>query len=590
MPSRAIKPAPPASIRQPYLQRTPVFVGRPPRRAALRISLLYALFGSLWIIFSDTIIELFVNQSTIHHYHLQTIKGWLFVAVTAILLYLLIRRTVESFHRTEAARSESEDRLKLLIERAPDYAIFTLDAAGNVTSWNRGAQQITDWRESEIVGQHIQSFYTPEDVAGNVPQNDLDRARADGFVETESVRIRQDGTQFWAHMHITAVRGSGSLGSGFLVVLRDVTERRRVQDALRQVNQTLATVIENSPLAIITLDLNGNVGSWNLAAQRLFQFTPQETIGKPLPVIPPERIEHFRENNRLVNSGQRLEAIDVVGQRKDRSRFDVSAWAAPLYDPRGKIVGNVRLYADISERKRWENEIKQLNELLERRVAQRTAMLEEANEELQAFSYTVSHDLQVPLRSLQSIATDLLSAHSQTLDETGQSDALRIVGAAARMQRQIEDLLEYSRLARQDLHLEAVSLILIVHELIGRLERDPACHNAQFVVQEPLGWVKAHALTLQYVILNLLVNGCTHVEEGVRPAIHISAENKGPVIRLWIADNAVGIDGANAEKLFQSPGLGLSLVRRGIERMGGAVGVESAATGSRFWIELPRAD
>jgi signal transduction histidine kinase len=198
------------------------------------------------------------------------------------------------------------------------------------------------------------------------------------------------------------------------------------------------------------------------------------------------------------------------------------------------------------------------------------------------------------------MAKDLLMTQAQRLDECGNTDALRIVGAAARMERQIEDLLEYSRLSRGELRLEPVSLVLIVHELIGRLERDPAYASAQFVVQEPLGWVKAHPLTLQYVILNLLVNAVTHIAADVRPSIHISTIDRRGTVRLLIEDNSQNQVAQELEQLHEplkngtrggEARLGLTLVRRGIERMGGTVGVEpSPSGGSRFWIELPRGD
>ncbi len=516
------------------------------------------------------------------------------------MVYVLIRRTVTAFRVTEAARHESENQLKLLVERARDYAIFTLDNDGNVTSWNRGAQQITDWTESEILGQPLKVFYTGEDIAAEVPAKELDHARAQGYAEAEAPRARQDGTHFWANFHITALKGDHEQTRGFLVVLRDVTERRRAQDALRQVNHTLTTVIDNSPLAIVTLDLSGQVVSWNAAAERLFGWKHADVLGKPLPAVPANRAALFEENNQKLMRGERLEGMEVPGLRADGTLVDVAVWAAPLIDFRGAIVGNVRLYADISERKRWEKELKEFNEMLERRVAERTAMLEEANEELQAFSFTVSHDLRLPLRSLQAIAKDLLMTQAERLNEDGNTDALRIVGAAARMERQIEDLLEYSRLSRGELRLEPVSLVLILHELIGRLERDPAFASAQFVVQEPLGWVKAHALTLQYVILNLLVNAVTHVGHNVRPSIHISTRDGSDTLRFYIEDNSTNQAAEEMEHLREplktgaratEARLGLTLVRRGIERMGGTVGVEpSESGGSRFWIQLPRGD
>ena len=189
----------------------------------------------------------------------------------------------------------------------------------------------------------------------------------------------------------------------------------------------------------------------------------------------------------------------------------MSLWTAPLLEPDGSIGGSLGIFADLSDRKRAEEQVRQLNDSLEKRVKDRTARLEEANEELQAFSYTVSHDLRIPLRSLQQLAHDLLDHHGTQLDEEATTDALRIVGAAARMEQQIDDLLEFSRVSRSDLATEPLSLILVVYELLGRLQRDPEFRNAQVSVQEPLGWVMGHRLTLQQVILNLLTNAITFV-------------------------------------------------------------------------------
>jgi len=183
------------------------------------------------------------------------------------------------------------------------------------------------------------------------------------------------------------------------------------------------------------------------------------------------------------------------------------------------------------------------------------------------------------------------------------SAALRLVGAAARMERQIEDLLEYSRASRSELQLEPVSLVLIVHELIGRVQRDPTLRNAQIVVQEPLGWVLANRITLQQVILNLLVNAITFVRAGVQPIVNISASEHDGKVRLCVEDNGIGISQEDRERVFHIferlpaaesyPGLGvgLTVTRRGIERMGGTISIESSTTGgSRFCIELQHAD
>jgi len=171
------------------------------------------------------------------------------------------------------------------------------------------------------------------------------------------------------------------------------------------------------------------------------------------------------------------------------------------------------------------------------------------------------------------------------------------------MESQIDDLLEYSRVSRSELYTEPISLVLIVYELLGRLDRDLKSRKAEVLVQEPLGWVMAHRLTLQQVVLNLLMNAITFVAPGTRPAVEISSTEKNGMISLRIGDNGIGIDSSDRERVFQlferlpaaerypGIGVGLAVVRRGVERMGGKITVEAAPGGGTiFCIELPKAE
>ncbi len=576
---------------------------RPPRIAAIKIALIYAIVGSAWIFFSDELVDRRISDEFADHFHVQTVKGCFFILMTAVMIYLLVRRTLTAARVSERARRESEAGTKLLVERVRDYAIFTLDEKGNIKTWNRGAQQITDWREEDVLGQNHQVFYpAPEQEAGK-PKQDLEAARSEGWFEEEAIRIRQDGTEFWAHSQLTALRDEAGAPTGFLSVIRDVTESRRAQDALQQMNYTLAAVIDASPLAIVTLDVQANVRSWNPAAEQMFGWKTQEVLGQPMPIIPESEREAFEKTNKALLAGERIESIELLRQHKDGAMLELSMWTAPLRDAGGGIIGTVRLFADISERKYAEEQIRQLNETLERRVIERTAQLEEVNEELQAFSYTVSHDLRSPLRSLQQLARALLESQSERLDDQGKSDAVRVIGASARMERLIDDLLEFSRVSRGQIRVEPISLVLVIHELLGRLERDPSFHDAQVVVQEPLGWVMAHRVILQQVILNLLVNAVTFVAPGVRPAVRIRSEAYNGNIRLWIEDNGIGISQEDQDRIFHAferlpaaekypgSGVGLTVARHGIERMGGHVGfVSGTGTGTYFWIELPKVE
>jgi PAS domain S-box-containing protein len=582
---------------------------RPPRRAALRITLSYILFGAAWILFSDWVLAYLVSPQHARLWHLQTVKGWVFIAVTAILLYVLIRRAYTALRISAQQQRETKHVTSLLVERVRDYAFFTLDDAGKVNCWNRGAEQLTQWSEAEISGRPLSVLYPPEGgehASGDADERagrDLDLARMRGWAEEEAQRVRRDGSRFWASTQLIALRDESDRPAGFICVLRDISERRRNQQALRAVNQTLRTIIDSSPLAIVTLDERGDVTSWNAAAEQMFGYSSLEVVGKPLPMVPPDRRSTLDENNRKLMAGQRLAAMEVVGLRKSGERIEVGLWAAPLTDERGRVAGTLRLYADISARKHAEEEVRQLNIHLEHRVRERTARLEETNEELQAFSYTVSHDLRQPLRSLQQLAKGLLENKTEALDEQTRGDTARIVGAAARMDRQIADLLEYSRVSRSELKSEPVSLVLIIHEMLGRLERDPAFKDARITVREPLGWVLAHRLTLQRVIFNVLTNAITFVAPGKSPSVTIWSEQTDQIVRLCIQDNGIGIDIEDRERIFQvferlpaadhypGIGVGLTVARRGVQRMGGTITYAPApGGGTLFTIELPRAE
>ena len=269
------------------------------------------------------------------------------------------------------------------------------------------------------------------------------------------------------------------------------------------------------------------------------------------------------------------------------------------------------------------------------RQAERMArQLAETNVELESFAYSVSHDLRAPLRAMQGFAEALLEDYGDRLDEVGQDYANRIVRATQRMDELIEDLLAYSWLGRVDVRLRTVSLGAVVAEALVPLETEIAQAEAVVVVEEPLPAVLAHHSTLVQVVTNLLTNAIKFVEPGVQPHVRIwaamsrgagepgetgrpGAEEMGRPgdreqlsvpeseiqnlnwIRLWVEDNGIGIAPEHRERVFRvferlhgietypGTGIGLAIVRKGVERMGGRVGIESEiGQGSRFWVEL----
>jgi signal transduction histidine kinase len=255
-----------------------------------------------------------------------------------------------------------------------------------------------------------------------------------------------------------------------------------------------------------------------------------------------------------------------------------------------------RLLAALTEAQRH---LQMHAETLDQRVRERTASLEETNNHLEAFCYTIAHDLRGPLRAQHSFAQALLDEYGARLEDEGRDYAQRIKSAAERLENLVDDLLDYSRISRADIHRNQVNLHKIVSEVCGEMSFPITEASARVEIQPFDFEVWGHEVTLRIAITNLISNALKFKKPDRPPFIQISAEPRGENIRLWIADHGIGIAPEYFEQIFgvfhrlhkagQYPGtgVGLAIVRKAVERMGGRAGVEAEpGVGSRFWIEL----
>ena len=378
---------------------------------------------------------------------------------------------------------------------------------------------------------------------------------------------------------------------------------RAQQLAREELAERLAAIVESSDDAIVGKDLEGTITSWNPGAERIFGYPAREAIGRPITlIIPSERLAEEDLVLARLRRGERTDHFDTIRQTKDGRLIDVSVTVSPIRAAGGAVIGASKIARDITERKRAEAELKQLYETLEERVAERTQQLAEINAELDAFGYTVSHDLRAPLRAMDGFAKALAEDYGDTLGPRGRDYAGRIVQAAQRMDLLIQDLLAYSRLSREELRPQPLDLGDVVRDALQTLEADIRARSASIDVVEPLGPVMAHRETLRNVLTNLLSNAIKFVTPGIGPRVRVWSESRDRVARLWVEDNGIGIDPRYQAGIFRvferlhgvevypGTGIGLAIVRRGTERMGGRAGVQSTAgAGARFWIELPAA-
>jgi signal transduction histidine kinase len=222
---------------------------------------------------------------------------------------------------------------------------------------------------------------------------------------------------------------------------------------------------------------------------------------------------------------------------------------------------------------------------------------------MEAFSYTISHDLRAPLRTIRGFSQALLEDYSQQLDDVGKDYLNRLMDGADRMDILIQDLLQYSRLGRSKLTFESIDLDQCLKNVLPQFEEEVRAKEAQMIVQPPLAVVLGHPPTLEQAIVNVLSNALKFVEPGVKPRVSIKTVETDGMVRLWIEDNGIGIAPEHQQRIFgvferlhgmetyPGTGIGLAIVVKAVGRMGGRVGVESAlGHGSRFWIELPKAE
>jgi PAS domain S-box-containing protein len=298
-----------------------------------------------------------------------------------------------------------------------------------------------------------------------------------------------------------------------------------------------------------------------------------------------------------------------------------SALSMPILDGEGEVIGFFELH-NKRDRTPFTDEDRQrlsvishtasvaLQSALAMRRAQhaerqeraKAAELGELVNELETFAYSVAHDLRAPVRAMDGYSQILLEDYGPKLGSHGRALAERITESSRRMDHMIRDLLAYSRLSRDEVVLQPVALQEAVPDAVDQLRGEVNARHAEITVDRPLPLVIAHPAVLRQVIVNLLSNAMKFVAPGIHPRVRVRSESSGAAVRLWVEDNGIGIAPEYHERLFRvferlhgpdaypGTGIGLAIVRRGIERMGGSVGVESqVGAGSRFWLELPAA-
>jgi len=479
------------------------------------------------------------------------------------------------------------------VDAVKDYAIFMLDPTGLVVTWNTGAEHIKGYRAAEAIGKHFSLFYTPEDVASGKPERELEIAAAEGRLEDDGCRVRKDGSRFWVNVVITAFRNDAGELMGFVQVIRDMTEQRARDYALREAEERMRSVVNHVIDGIITIDERGLVESFNPAAEKTFGYPAVEVVGRNVSMLMPEP-HHSGHDGYLANYLRTHQSkIIGIGREVEGVRSDGSIFPMELAVSEFNLAGRryfTGIIRDITERKR-----------LERELHKRVAELDETGHRKDEFLAMLAHELRNPLAAITTAVQ--LSTMSGVQDQINWS--MEVINRQVKhLTRLIDDLLDVSRITRGKVELrkEKIDAYPVINAALEAIRPLIKQRNHELIVSLRAGLrLDADPTRLEQILVNLLANAAKYTESG--GTIWFTAGHEGNDIVIKVRDTGIGIPPEKLPQMFElfaqgdrslarsegGLGIGLTLVRSLAEMHGGSVTAtsEGPGKGSEFMVRLP---
>ncbi len=482
---------------------------------------------------------------------------------------------------------QSEEGARLLVEGIQDYAIFMLDPDGRIVSWNSGAEKIKGYTAEEVLGRHISLFHPAENTARGWPEYELEAARKDGRFEDEGWRVRKDGAHFWANVILTALRDAKGKLQGFSNITRDLTERRRHEESLRQSEERFRLLVEGvKDYAIFMLDPGGHIVSWNAGAEVIKGYKAEEVLGRhfsifyPLESVargwPEHELRIARKVGRFEDEGWRL--------RKDGSTFWANVVITALYDRDNRLYGFGKVTRDLTERRRVQD-------------------LEESERQVNEFLAMLAHELRNPLAPIRNAVSLMqMGGLSSSMLEWYRNVIDRQVTHLTRL---VDDLLDVSRITSGKIAIqnEPVEISLVVDGAIDACRPliEERKHTLEISLPAQPLWIEGDLTRLSQILLNLLNNAAKYTPES--GTIRLTAERQGEQAVVRVLDTGIGIAADLLPRVFDlfhqgnraldraegGLGIGLTLVHRLVEMHGGSVEArsEGPGRGSEFIVRLP---
>jgi PAS domain S-box-containing protein len=489
---------------------------------------------------------------------------------------------------------EIRDSLRTTLASIAD-AVISTDADGRVVFINEVARSLLRLPETGGVGRHLDEvFRIIDEFSRERVESPMIQVLRDGRLigmSNHTILIASDGTEIPIDDSGAPVRSENGAIQGTVLVFRDVTPRRRAEETSR----LLAAIVESTEDAIFSNDLQGMVTSWNKGAERMFGFSAQEMIGRPVAdLAPADGLDELDGVLERIRRGERIERHETLRRTKSGGLLRVSEVVSPMRDPLGRVGGASTISRDITEQARAADRLARLNEDL--RQSNQTLAL--TNQDLERFAFIASHDLQEPLRMITAYSQLLIKSHRGEFDEEAGEFVGTIVEGTRRMRELLADLLAYTEIRTRDEEKpELVDLNVVLDKVRQNLKAAIVASGAS-VTNDLLPTLRAQGGHFQPLFQNLIENAIKYRSDAP-PRIHVSVRTVGGELQYAVSDNGLGIDPQYHAQIFEvfrrlhgkkipGTGVGLAICQRVVERYGGRIWVESeAGKGATFLFTLP---
>lgn len=520
-----------------------------------------------------------------------------------------LAREIEERKTAQDALSKSEALLDNIMQQSP-FSMWVSDATGTLQRINPACKKWTRLTDEEVVGKYNVLLDEAVEKQGLMPlvRSVFEEGRAVNFeLAWDSTLVKHIDhsltTRLILDVTIFPVKNADGEITNAVCQHIDVTDRKMAEEALRESEHDLRLAQGIARVGSWVWKLNSDEVACSEEMLRILGYQPDQgslTLQEVLVRIHPGDRDRVKEAlDACVKHSDAYEAEFrlVLPDGTERVIYGMGHIAPGNHGKSPEVHGTGQ---DITERKRAEEQIRNLNEELEKRVRDRTAELEIANKDLEAFAYTVSHDLRAPLRAIAGFSQIVARRHRASLNEEGQRYVDNVVKASGQMDRLINDLLNYSRLGRKAVKWETVSFKDVLTTVIENLSDRITQAGAQVIFPDEIPAIKGDWTLLNQILTNLIDNAITYRREGVPPKIEVNVSTETNCIILAVKDNGLGIAPEYHQKIFSifqrlhsqerypGTGIGLAVVSKSAQMLGGNVWVESSVDqGSAFFVRLP---